>query len=231
MQTAILDSTKMRQIDSSKVRTAETLQGSILDKTKIKQVTDASKTATATMIMLGFRQRAHSFTTLESVKSQLRKLGERVVGRDFMDFWRGLEEAGVGSVVLGRRGGQTRFAWNYSLRQIAQIAIEGKSDEIKKIAVKKERVVENPFLQSLKTIPVSGKKESGKGKSEIGEFIDYKELNGNKKPITIYKEERTFYAIPVRAGFTLEVSLPNDISNKELDAIGSSFKSLAGKTK
>lgn len=114
-----------------------------LNKEKIKEATNASQTATVTMIMLGMRERARSTTNLLSVKTQLEKMREKVSNKDYMNFWRALEEAGAGALILGRRGGQTRFQWNYSLRQIAQLAIEGKEADIKRFELKKQ-VVEAP---------------------------------------------------------------------------------------
>lgn len=101
-----------------------------LNKDLVKKATDASHTATVTMIALGFRQRARRSTTLSSVKYQLTQLKEPVVERDFFAFWKSMEDAGAGSLIIGRRGRQTRFAWNYSLKHIAQVAIEGKDKDI-----------------------------------------------------------------------------------------------------
>lgn len=105
-----------------------------LDKSKVKQIAEASRTATVSMLALGMRERAHVYTNISSFKSQLQSMGEKVNDRDYMDFWRGLETAGVGSIILGRRGKQTRFEWHYSLRQIAQIAIDGKTANAQKLA-------------------------------------------------------------------------------------------------
>lgn len=180
-----------------------------LDKDKIKNVTNASRTATVTMIVLGFRQRAHAFINLASVKRELLSMNERIVDKDYMEFWRGLENAGAGSVILGRRGKQTRFEWNYSLKQIAGIAIEGKEEEVKKIASKRKppKVVIAPKLP---------KKAVSEPDKEV-------------KPQGPKREERLVYSIPVRPGFSLDIVLPGDLKEEELKTIRDSL-SLGHKT-
>ena len=179
------------------------MQTVTLDKNKVKQVTNASRTATATMIMLGFRQRAHSATTLSSIKNQLLELNENIVSKDYMDFWRGLETAGVGSIILGRRGKQTRFEWNYSLRKIAQLAIEGKEEEIGRIASKRAKVIPvSPVDEELEIIHAA---VPPKAKS------------------LAKKEEKLVYRIPVRKDYILEISLPVDVSQDEIEKIKASL--------
>lgn len=110
-----------------------------LDRDKVKKVTNASRTATVTMILLGFKQRAQASTNIIALRERMTEMKEYVAGRDYMDFWRGLEEAGAGNIILGRRGKPTRFEWAYSLRQIAKFAIEGKDTDIERVASRSGR--------------------------------------------------------------------------------------------
>lgn len=135
-----------------------------LDKSKVKQIAEASRTATVSMLALGMRERAHVFTNISSFKGQLQSMGEKVNDRDYMDFWRGLENAGVGSIILGRRGKQTRFEWHYSLRQIAQIAIDGKTANAQKLV---PILPKRQPAQVLKAIAQAPKPEPKKKKEEI----------------------------------------------------------------
>lgn len=80
-----------------------------LNKELIKQAANASPTATATMIVLGFKERARSRSNLSLIRSQLTRMNEKVTEKDYMAFWKALEDAGAGVLVLGRRGGKTRF--------------------------------------------------------------------------------------------------------------------------
>lgn len=186
-------------------------QSHVLDKEKLKKITNASHTATVAMVMLGFKQRAHSFTNLASFKSKLAAAGEKVIDRDYMDFWRGLESAHVGSVVLGRRGKQTRFEWDYSLRQIARIAIEGKDDVVEKLSAKQPRKRIVAGEMTTYNLPVEPTAKAPKG---IQEAPKAKSNQGAPS-----KEERLVYKIQVRPGYTLEVALPSDVSKEELEKI------------
>lgn len=187
-------------------------QSHVLDKEKLKKITNASHTATVAMVMLGFKQRAHSFTNLASFKSKLAAAGEKVIDRDYMDFWRGLEQAHVGSVVLGRRGKQTRFEWDYSLRQIARIAIEGKDDVIEKLSAKQPRKRIVAGEMTTYNLPVEPTPKAPKGSQEAPKA----KAATQDAPS---KEERLVYKIQVRPGYTLEVALPADVSKEELDRI------------
>lgn len=178
-----------------------------LDSTKIKQVANASRTATATMILLGFRQRAHNFINLQAVKRELEGMNEHVVDKDYMDFWRGLEDAGVGSIIVGRRGKQTRFEWNYSLKHVAQVAIEGKKPEFDKIINKqnqftKVKTIEIEKPQMMKAGPVKRGRGRPKGSKNV--------------KVAVSKQEMVTYEIPIRTNFIAYVSLPSNLSKQEL---------------
>lgn len=179
-----------------------------LNQEQVKNVTDANATATATMIVLGFRERARSVTNLGRIKAQLLEMKENVVDKDYFQFWRGLEEAGAGSIILGRRGKQTRFQWNYSLKDVARGAIEGHEEEIKKIAGKKlktevpKKKLGRPFkiAEPSKTVPAQ-------------EML---------KPT---KQEVLVYRIPLRPNYTIQIDLPQDVTPEEIERIKSSLVS------
>lgn len=104
-----------------------------VNQAKLKQIVNSSDTATRTMLLLGLRERSRASTTLSSLKAELVEMGEKVDDRDFIAFWKGLEQSGVGSIILGRRGGKTRFQWNYSLRQVAKASIDEAQAPLKQI--------------------------------------------------------------------------------------------------
>lgn len=177
----------------------------VLDKSKVKEVANASQTATATMITLGFRQRAHLHTNLSAVKSELVKMGEHPNERDFMDFWKGMEQSGAGSLILGRRGKQTRFEWNYSLREIAQIAIEGREAELKLFKTKAKALVEATLgpIAKAKAIPLA-------------------------KPVAIpmptYKAKPAFlFDITLRDGAAIQIVFPKEPTSTELGSLKAFF--------
>lgn len=196
-----------------------------LDSLKVKQVTNASRTATATMILLGFRQRAHSFINLLSVKRELQSMNEHVVDKDYMDFWRGLEEAGAGSIIVGRRGKQTRFEWNYSLKQVASVAIEGKNSVIDKLSKKHEQFTAIKALPKLdlKPLEVIKVKPIELKAKEVKRGRGRPKGSKNVVKLSPKKVERVIYNIPLRADFTLDISLPADVTAEEFKKIKKSL--------
>lgn len=168
-----------------------------LNKEKIKKAATLSHTATVTMLILGFRQRAHTSTTLSSVKNQLAKMKEKVNERDFIDFWKELEAAGAGALILGRRGKQTRFEWNYSLRQIAQLSIEGKELEVQKFG---ERLKQAEGIPEVKPVKKQPKKLASKENTAL-------------------KQNSIVYNIQLKPGYMAQVILPEGISEEELQRL------------
>lgn len=121
-----------------------------LNQALLKDIANSSSTATSTMLFLGMRKRYRSSTTLSRVKRQLVHLGEKVVDKDYKSFWKQLEDAGAGHLVVGRKGHSTRFEWHYSLRQVAKSAIEGRATVLRPLNVKRsqEPVVETAIKQT-----------------------------------------------------------------------------------
>jgi len=180
------------------------MQAVHLDKEKVKQVASASKTATNAMVLLACRQRARSTTNISALREQLIEMGDLPIGKEYMDFWRGLEAAGAGAVILGRRGKQTRFEWNYSLKEIAKFAVENQDSDMK-VAVFKKKVA-----------PKSQPKLASKPK-----------VAATPAPTGPVKQERLIFSIPIRKDFSVEVSLPSDISSEEIERIKGSLVSPA----
>lgn len=174
-----------------------------LNSDKVKQATNSSSTATTTMVLLAIRQRARNFTSMGKIKNQLLQMGETVVDKDYKTFWKDLENAGAGSIILGRRGRETRFEWSYSLKDVAKIAIEGHESEIQRLDKKRNK---KPNL--AKAIDILNRSRAG-SKSTV-----------KYEPS---KQEKLVYRIPIRPDFTLEVNLPTDVSREELQKIGNSF--------
>lgn len=182
------------------------MENMILDKTKLKQVTNSSKTAIKATMALGLRQRARAYTVLAQFKDQLIEMGEKIVDRDYMDYWRGLEAAGAGSLVVGRHGKPTRFEWYYSCREIAKFVIEG-NIEMKPVVFKPSKrdrvqVKKDMGLKLAQTIQTAVNKDTA---------------------ALVTKSERVIYSIQIRPDYVLEVNLPSDISPKELETVSKAF--------
>jgi hypothetical protein len=166
-----------------------------LNNEKIKETTNASPTAVKTALLLGFRQRARTATVLDKVRHELREMGEEFNEEDFQKFWKGWEAAGAGSIILGRRGKKTRFEWNYSLKDVAKVAIEGHEREIEQLVAQRSKPVK-------KQVTVSDKK---------GRRFDH--------PLHGSKQERLVYQVKLRPGYVAEIILPVDITAREIEKL------------
>jgi hypothetical protein len=104
-----------------------------LNGNELKKVAHASHTAEVTITALAIRERVRNFSDIVRTKNQLIRNGERIVEEDYMAFWKGLQDAGVGKIVYGRKGKPDRFEWYYSMKKVAKAALEGTNESVEKI--------------------------------------------------------------------------------------------------
>lgn len=113
---------------------------------------------------------------------------------------------------------------------VAKIAIEGKSEEVNKIDLKRPKkdpvqlVAVKPFTP--KGLEVAVKRKRGRPRKVVANPTESKAQSNAAS-----KQERLVYRIPVRPDYTLEVSLPVDVSDAELKKIReylSPVQNLAG---
>lgn len=102
-----------------------------LNVVKASEIAHSNETALATMEELNNRQRNRKFLNIELIHKNLLRKGLKIVDADYMKYWKDMQEAGVGSIVYGRKGNPDRFACNYNLKDVAQVALGGgKVEEI-----------------------------------------------------------------------------------------------------
>lgn len=135
---------------------------------KLKAIAESTETAGATSSMLIERERNTPHADIGRVRSALVRDGARLVEADYMKFWQDLQDAGAGSIIYGRKGKPSRFAWHYSLRMIGQAMLTGKGkfEGVPKAEAQPEAVVEAPVAKTAKKKlsagPVSIKMENDK---------------------------------------------------------------------
>ena len=171
-----------------------------LDSNKLKQIANASHTAEAVMTHCALRTRLRSFTDIPRTQKELMRAGEKIVDKDYHVFWEQLQAAGAGVIVSSRNGKPPRFEWHYSMKKVAQSALEGKN-------IKAQR--NEPTM--VKSAPVAPK------------------LTKPAIPATKLKvvESPKLVFIPLRADFCLEFSVPVDFSKAEAEMISQALKRLA----
>lgn len=166
-----------------------------LDGAKLKRIGQASHTAEVTMTDLAMRERLRHFSDIVRTKNKLVRSGEKIVDSDYMAFWKGLQDAGVGSIVYGRRGKPDRFEWHYSLKQVAKAALEGTDEAVEKISIA-------PRVKQ-KVTPKQERKS--------------KENQENQQSRSIY--------IPLRSNLDLELPVPkNGFSEEEVEAVNRAMR-------
>lgn len=103
--------------------------------TKASQMNDA---AVAAFDTFNARKRFRSNTNLVRFHRELEeKYGKPIQEKQLEDMFKALEQAGMGSLIVSRNKNNTRFAWNYSLRDVAKASKGGvKPEELQKVVIK-----------------------------------------------------------------------------------------------
>jgi hypothetical protein len=181
-----------------------------LDGKKLQQIANASHSATVAITALALRERLRHFSDINRTKTQLIREGEKIVDSDYMKMWKDLQEAGVGSIVYGRKGKPDRFEWHYSLKKVAKSALEGTNEEVHKL------VPEKKSAKQAKPTKVIRRKLSVEEKSQRANQSDAMNI-GNEKLVFI----------PLRKGFNLEFTLPRDFSRDEAEIISQALHKVS----
>ena len=75
--------------------------------------------------VLSERQRHRQRTDLKNLYRAVKRNEPSLDEDAFMDVFKGLDKAGAGSLIIGRRGNPNRFIWKYNLKAIAEAAQAG----------------------------------------------------------------------------------------------------------
>lgn len=180
-----------------------------LDGSKLKQIAHASHTAEVTITALAMRERLRHFSDISRTRNTLVRNGEKIVEEDYMKFWKQLQDAGMGTIIYGRRGKPDRFEWYYSLKKVAKAAIEGTNESAEKVGGK-GRSVAKP-----KSVPQKLSKEEKQEKVQKAEVAPTN--NGAR-----------FVYIPLRPDFDLELPVPpKGYSPDEVEVISRALRRLS----
>lgn len=183
-----------------------------LDGNKLKSIANASYTAEVVMTSLALRERVRGFSDITRTKTNLIRDKEKIIDSDYIKFWKSLEAAGVGSIHHPRPGDKDKnlkFEWHYSLRHIAEAALEGKD-------VKAERILLNSkaSLSDSKKAPVKSA------------MVKENEAVNGAKEVSVGNNEKMVY-IPLRSNFHLSIKVPADFSKDEADILAKALRSIS----
>lgn len=104
-----------------------------LDGNYLQTIAQSSGTAKAVLKSLAGRERLRHYSDIARTKAQLLASGAKVVDSEYMQLWKDLQAANVGSIVYGRRGNPSRFEWHYSLKTVADTALTGRNLQAKRL--------------------------------------------------------------------------------------------------
>lgn len=186
----------------------------VLNSEKLRSISHASHTAEVTITALAVRERLRHFSDITRTRNTLVRKGEKIVDSDYVAFWKGLQEAGVGVIVYGRKGKPDRFEWYYSMKKVAAAALEGKD-------IVAERV---------SGITMPERKPEHKQAAKLQKKVIHMS-KGVKRPMPEKTQEASrsnrFIYIPLRKDFNLEISVPMDLSKGEIEVISNALRRLS----
>lgn len=91
----------------------------------IQQIANETETSKAIFNALAERQRLRKTINMNGLQYDLMHEGKKVNDGEFRETFKKLEGLGVGSIVIDRKKKTVKFVWDYSLKQIAKIGLEG----------------------------------------------------------------------------------------------------------
>lgn len=185
------------------------------------------------------RERNREVTDIEQMRKGIElKEGETLDATRWMQAFKKLEDMGLGSLIIGRRGNPNRFRWNYSLKAIGQAAVKGATLTAYRILprMKGARVVydydksrASPSTEEMKRIQAAKEAAAAArkaAKEEAQEYEDdFEEAMETRRPApqpsAVQAKHHVYIAL--RPDFVFEAELPN-LTAKEADVIIAAVK-------
>jgi hypothetical protein len=102
--------------------------GERVNVSRLRKLYSTSTAGRAALEYFAQRQKNSRVTTVDRLQGALEQGGHDVARSDIVEFFRGLDEAGCGSFVVGRKGKLSRFEWDVGLTEVGRSA-KGESVE------------------------------------------------------------------------------------------------------
>jgi hypothetical protein len=173
----------------------------MLNLSSIRSIAKDSEESQTIFNSLAERKRTRKITDLRQLQYKLLDEGAKLTKEDVMKTFKALEDAGVGSIIIGRKGKPTRFKWNYSIKRVAKAGVPTK-------------------LKKNEPLKVSSKKMNA---SEFSERV--------KGIIPLALAENSFLAVisttvKIRPNFSSKIELPLDLKKEDIDELTKILYSL-----
>src|SRR6185312_119444 len=85
----------------------------------LNMIAKENETAKNVFEVFGARERFRRETNLQRLQRSLLENGKKVVDDEFVELFKKLQSAGIGTLVIGRGNKATRFKWHYNLKDVA----------------------------------------------------------------------------------------------------------------
>jgi hypothetical protein len=99
---------------------------SSLNISKLRKIAHESDESEAIFECLKNRDRTRKVTDLRQLQYKLLDDGAKLTKEGVMRVFQQLQDEGIGSLIIGRKGNPTRFKWNYSIKKIGKIGLSRK---------------------------------------------------------------------------------------------------------
>ena len=96
--------------------------GSKFDLGKLRNLYDGNSSASAVLDHFARRERNRRTTAVDRIQSKVSAEGVKISRWDVINVFRGLQECGCGSFLVGRRGWPSRFKWDVKMVEVGQAA-------------------------------------------------------------------------------------------------------------
>lgn len=182
----------------------------MLNGSRLQSIATASQTAQEITLHLLARKRLRTFSDLYRTRNRLLNDGKSFVEQDALAYWKALQDTGLGSLVYSKKG-SPKFYWFYSMKLVAQAAIEGKEVLAPRIAEQPKDEPVKAKIIKLRKKPRGrppGAKNKSKAIPQVAVMIDKS------------------YAIHIRKGLNVSIQLPKDFSKDDVDVFSEGLKSL-----
>ena len=171
----------------------------MLNLSTIRAIATDSKEAKTIFNSLAERKRTRKVTDLRQLQYKLLDEGAKLTREDVMRTFQALEAAGVGSIIIGRKGKPTRFKWNYSVKRVAKAGLPPTTK--KQINHSSRRMTTSEFSERVKGI----------------------------LPTTINEDSVQAVistTIKIRPNFSSKIELPLDLKKEDIDELSKILYSL-----
>jgi hypothetical protein len=197
------------------------MSNTVPNPTRLKQIAHDSDTAKIIMENLESRTRQRTFSDIHRQKLELTRAGKKIVDADANRFWMLLQKEGYGSIVFDQKSRPEMFNWNYSLKEIAAIALD--TDPRSMIGSKLDSAKPKHTLKPVPTPGETSSRDKTMAKitaraAKIERLPDLlEEIAPAKQKSKAFLSAERVVLIPLRDDYDAVVKLPGDVSSEEME--------------